>query len=201
MSTKPLELAIASTRGVLTGVSADQLDAPTPCAAWKVSELINHIVGGQAFFANGARGQAPSGEDVDYSSGDFVATFDQAAADCLAAFAADGVMEQMLELPFGQMPGSTFAGLAATDTFTHGWDLAKATGQNTDLAPDLAAQLLEGRAWRSNRVPLRGWCRVRHGAAGTHGREQRGPTRSLSRTLRLSGAGSVSRAAAARGLQ
>jgi uncharacterized protein (TIGR03086 family) len=27
---------------------------------------------------------------------------------------------------------------------THGWDVAKATGQSTDLDPELAAELLEG---------------------------------------------------------
>ena len=53
-------------------------------------------------------------------------------------------MEKTLTLPFGQMPGSAFVGIAATDTFTHGWDLAKATGQDTDLAPALAEQLLNG---------------------------------------------------------
>ena len=36
-------------------------------------------------------------------------------------------------------------GLAATDTFIHGWDLAKSTGQPTDLEPELATQLLAGR--------------------------------------------------------
>ena len=51
-------------------------------------------------------------------------------------------MQKMLALPFGQMPGAAFAGIAATDDFTHGWDLAKATGQSTNLAPVLAAQLL-----------------------------------------------------------
>ena len=34
-------------------------------------------------------------------------------------------------------------GLATTDTFQHGWDLAKATGQDANLDPELAAQLLE----------------------------------------------------------
>jgi len=33
-------------------------------------------------------------------------------------------------------------GLSMTDTFTHAWDLARATGQDTNLAPELAAQLL-----------------------------------------------------------
>ena len=42
------------------------------------------------------------------------------------------------------MPASAFMGLATTDTFTHGWDLAKATGQSTDIDPQLAEQLLAG---------------------------------------------------------
>lgn len=143
MPDSPLDQAIASTRSVLAGVSADQLGEQTPCATWKVSDLINHIVGGQYFFEAGVLGTPPAGE-TDYSAGDFVAEFDTASARCVQAFAGDGVMEKMLTLPFGQMPGAAWAGLAATDTFTHGWDLAKATGQNTDLEPELASQLLAG---------------------------------------------------------
>jgi uncharacterized protein (TIGR03086 family) len=144
VATEPLEQAIASTRGVLKGVSKDQLGDDTPCATWKVSDLINHIVGGQSFFEAGAKGDPPAGNETDFAAGDFVSSFDDASKRCLAAFQADGVMEKMLTLPFGQMPGSAFVGLAATDTFTHGWDLAKATGQSTDLAPELAGQLLAG---------------------------------------------------------
>lgn len=42
----------------------------------------------------------------------------------------------------GELPGSVCVWLAAGDIFTHGWDLAKATGQPTDLEPDVAARLL-----------------------------------------------------------
>lgn len=143
MTVQPLEQAITSTRGVLAGVSANQLDGPTPCAQWKVSDLINHIVGAQHFFTAGVTGQPPSG-DEDFASGDYLGAFDAGAKACVAAFSADGVMEKMLTLPFGLMPGAGFVGLAATDTFTHGWDLAKATGQDTALAPELATQLLAG---------------------------------------------------------
>ena len=144
MATEPLEQAIASTRVVLAGVSKEQLDDETPCAAWKVSDLINHIVGGQYFFESCAKGDVPAGGDTDFSSGDFVSAFDEGSQRCLAAFRVEGVMETMLTLPFGQMPGSAFVGIAATDTFTHGWDLARATGQSTDLDPALAGQLLAG---------------------------------------------------------
>ena len=144
MTVQALEQAITSTRGVLAGVSADQLDSSTPCAQWKVSDLINHIVGAQHFFTAGVTGQPPSADEEDFASGDYLGAFDESAKTCVAAFSADGVMEKMLTLPFGQMPGAAVAGLAATDTFTHGWDLAKATGQDTALAPELATQLLAG---------------------------------------------------------
>lgn len=141
MSTQPLEQAIAATRSVLTNVSSEHLDADTPCAQWKVRELVNHIVGGQVFFERALHGQQPD-DGVDYASTDFVASFDEASAKTLAAFAEDGAMQRMVTLPFGQMPGAAWMGLASTDTFTHGWDLAKATGQDTNLNPELATQLL-----------------------------------------------------------
>ena len=134
---------MAPTRAVLAAVAPDQLDADTPCASWKVSDLINHIVGGQLFFASGVTGTPPAGGDVDFSAGDYVAAFDEASHACLDAFNAEGAMDKLLSLPFGEMPGQAFVGRAATDTFTHGWDLAKATDQNTNLAPELAAEILE----------------------------------------------------------
>ncbi len=142
MTTELLEQAITATRGVLTGVSKKQLGDPTPCAQWKVSDLINHLVGAQYFFVAGCTGEPMSHGETDFAAGDFVAAFDEGAQRAVAAFSADGVMEKTLTLPFGEMPGAAFIHLAATDTFQHGWDLAKATGQSTDLAPELAAQLL-----------------------------------------------------------
>jgi uncharacterized protein (TIGR03086 family) len=144
MATEALEQAIAATRSVLSGVKKTQLDDPTPCAAWNVSGLINHIVGGQHFFAAMVHGEPPAGGDTDFAATDFVSAFDAAAQAAVAAFNEPGAMEKILTLPFGQMPGAAFAGIAATDTFTHGWDLAKATGQPTDFAPELAGQLLAG---------------------------------------------------------
>lgn len=144
MSTQPLQQAIETTRAVLADVRADQMDAATPCASWKVSDVVNHVVGGQSFFAAALRGEPPAGDPPDFSQGDFLAAFDETSAECLAAFSSDGAMERTVTLPFGEMPGAAWLGLATTDTFTHGWDLAHATGQPTDLAPELAAALLAG---------------------------------------------------------
>jgi uncharacterized protein (TIGR03086 family) len=144
MSTQPLEQAISSTRSVLAGVKQDQLASPTPCQSWNVAQLVDHIVGGQYFFAAMACGDPPSGETRTYADGDFLAEFDKGSAECLAAFGAPGAMERVLKLPFGEMPGSRFVGLATVDTFVHGWDLAKATGQKPNFDPELADALLAG---------------------------------------------------------
>ncbi len=144
MSTQPLQAAVAISREVLANVKADQLTDATPCANWDVKGLINHIVGAQMFFESGISGGAPSGIETDFAAGDYLGAYDAESAKCIAAFSGDGVMEKMFTLPFGQMPGAAFMGLAMTDTFQHAWDLAKATGQDTNLAPQLAEQLLAG---------------------------------------------------------
>jgi uncharacterized protein (TIGR03086 family) len=45
--------------------------------------------------------------------------------------------------PFGEMPGAALAGFTAMDIVIHGWDLAKATGQDTAMEPWLAEAMLE----------------------------------------------------------
>jgi uncharacterized protein (TIGR03086 family) len=142
MSVEPLQQAIQSTRSILAEVDPKDLDRSTPCQSWKVSDLINHIVGAQRFFTDGVNGAPLSPDETDYAAGDFVGEFDRGSAAAVAAFSQDGAMERMLHLPFGEMPGAVFFGLACTDTLVHGWDLAKATGQPTDIEPELAAALL-----------------------------------------------------------
>ena len=145
MSAELLAKSFASTREVLAAVTPEQVTgSATPCASWDVKELINHIVNGTAFFADVAENGKPSdsGDAPDPASGDYVAAFDAGTARAVRAFEADGIMEQILHLPFGDMPGSAFCNIASADSFTHGWDLAKATGQSTDLAPAVATELL-----------------------------------------------------------
>ncbi len=141
MTIQPFERALSVTRSVLASVTPDQLHNSTPCTAWDVSALINHIIGVQHFFVAGMNATPPAAAP-DYAAGDYVAAFDEASAASRACFGADGALERLVTLPFGQMPGAAVLGLAITDTFQHGWDLAKATGQDTNLAPELAAGVL-----------------------------------------------------------
>ncbi len=132
--------AVAAGAAVLANVKVDQLDDPTPCASWKVRDLVNHFVGANEWFVALMSGTDPAGGD--FASGDYVAAFTKATSDARAAFAAPGALDKEIQLPWGPSTGAGVAGIACTDSFTHAWDLAKATGQSTDLDPELADALL-----------------------------------------------------------
>jgi uncharacterized protein (TIGR03086 family) len=143
MATERLQQAFTLTRGILAGVTEDQLDEPTPCASWDVHTLINHIIGGSYWFADTvATGVADPFPTREYT-GDLVATYDEGIRASLAGFGAPGALETIIRLPFGEFPCARYLTLATTDTFVHGWDLAKATGQPSALEPSLALELLE----------------------------------------------------------
>ncbi len=146
MSTEALAKAFASTRNILANVGPEQLDQPTPCASWDVRRLVNHIVGASYWFAittnAGASPEVDDTEETDYAAGDMLASFDEGTRQSLAAFGTPGAQDKMVKLPFGEFPGAAFMAFATMDAFTHGWDLAKATGQSADLDPEMAIQLL-----------------------------------------------------------
>ncbi len=138
-----LDQACQSTLTVLAKVEPSLLDAPTPCASWDVRALINHFVGTARWWAATVAGEPDDkAADPDYASGDFIAAYQDSIQIATAAFEAEGALEKMVMLPFGEFPGVVLRGFAALDQFAHGWDLARAIGHHTDLAPGLATVLL-----------------------------------------------------------
>ena len=149
----PLDQALQSTLAILTKVGPDDLDAPTPCASWDVRALVNHFVGTARWWAAMVAGEdAAAGEDyaagedaaadADYAAGDFVAAYEESIRLAVTAFGAEGALDKTVRLPFGEFPGAVLRDLAATEQFTHGWDLARAIGYSADLDPELASWLL-----------------------------------------------------------
>jgi uncharacterized protein (TIGR03086 family) len=136
-----LNRAFVSTQAILAKVQPGDLDAPTPCASWDVRALINHFVGTARWWAVTVTGEGGA-PDADYAAGDFAAAYQESIGIATAAFETDGVLEKTVRLPFGDFPGAALLSLAATEQFTHGWDLARALGHHTDLDPELAAGLL-----------------------------------------------------------
>lgn len=140
-----LSTAFDITHGVIAAVSADKWSAQSPCAEWDARAVVNHVIGGakmvsacvtgkeldMAMFATDLVGENPA------------ASYRAAADEALAAFRADpSVLGRAVKMPFGEFPGAAVAGIFTNDHFGHAWDIAKATGQSTDIAPEFAAGVL-----------------------------------------------------------
>ncbi len=74
---------------------------------------------------------------------------------CLVIWRREGALEGTVRLPFGQVPAAWCVDQQISDLVVHGWDIARATGQPTELDPELGQASL---AWaRQNLLPeLRG---------------------------------------------
>lgn len=143
MTTDQLELferASAWTLAKIEGAAA-QLDAQTPCDDWLVRDLLNHMLQTQQYFVASAQGRdasPPSPVPTEALGDDPVADFRQARADTLRAFGAPGVLDKT----------GTSLGIAFSDQLLHGWDLARATGQDEtmpDGLPAAAYAIIHGR--------------------------------------------------------
>jgi uncharacterized protein (TIGR03086 family) len=122
----------------IAAVRPDQLDDPTPCTQWSVRQLINHLVTGNLTFVSMVAGTPPPDRSKDHLGEDPTGAFRETVGRLRTAFAADGALDRTYPTPFGPGPGTRIVTMRVIEMMTHSWDLAKATGQPTDLDPELA---------------------------------------------------------------
>lgn len=130
--------AAAATEQVLVAITAAEWELPTPCSDWTVRELVRHVVSGNQVFADALGGDSGTTPDtVAESSADaeLVSAYRQSTAVLLDAFRRPGVLEQMVTVPFGTVPAPVALHLRITELLVHGWDLARATGQQGATFP------------------------------------------------------------------
>lgn len=151
MDTDPNTLA-AQTRDVLyqvadvlDAVRPDQADAATPCTEFTVADLRAHIVGWSNAFGAGfvdPGGQAPEHTAATVQGNGAAQVRD--AGDRIAAGIADGGAERDLVLADGgEMPGGMALAMVLWEYQVHGWDLARATGQDHGLDPERCETYLQ----------------------------------------------------------
>ncbi len=116
---------------VLGGVAPDQLAAPTPCTGWTVRDVVEHVIARNHWVAGTAAPEVADPADLAPA----LATSARAAQQ---AFAAPDGLTRMMDMPFGPVPGAVVVGMRTTDALVHAWDVARATGQPTDIEPELA---------------------------------------------------------------
>ena len=125
--------------------------APTPCAEWTVTQVLQHAAGDQLAWA-AALGTgsgpadnpfAPSGQ-LEGSVSDLL---EPSLATARTAWAGIDRDQQALPtpLPQGELPAPVAAAACALDAAIHAWDIAAALGQPEFLTDALAAQLRPAR--------------------------------------------------------
>lgn len=127
---------------LVDNLPVDALDAPSGCGSWTVRALLNHIVFENLAHTALATGSEMPGPDAvtDHLGADPVAAFHASATLARTALTDPGLLDRT----FGPTaaPGSFVAQMLVNEQLTHGWDLAAATGQSRDLAPDAARRAL-----------------------------------------------------------
>ena len=124
-------------------VTSADLSKPTPCAEFDVRSLLNHMIGGLGLLSAAAEGGTPAMPEGDQFGADPGAAYAQRRAALMAALRGDGVREHDWQMPFGTLPGETMATIAFMEHLTHGWDIAKATGQDATMPSDLVPECMD----------------------------------------------------------
>ena len=123
---------IAAVEGVGTGWAA-----PTPCAAWNVRQLVNHVVGEDRWTRPLVAGLTIA-EVGDALDGDLLGDEPRAAARAAAEEAIATVEDRLpdggtVQLSYGEESIGEYLWQLTADHLIHGWDLAAATGQDRAL--------------------------------------------------------------------
>jgi uncharacterized protein (TIGR03086 family) len=127
-----LERAARQTGRLVDAVRPDQAHLPTPCTDWDVRALVNHIVFDVRRFAAMLDGADAGPPDTDLIGDDWSAAY-RAAADALLATWHAQDLGRVMKTRVGEFPVGWAIGQHVADLAVHGWDVARATGQSTEL--------------------------------------------------------------------
>jgi uncharacterized protein (TIGR03086 family) len=143
-----LDQAYGWTADRIATVSADALDAPTPCGQWTLQELLDHTIDTLRMLTDPvATSPADGGLDVQdvpvVGSTPWAHSIAEVAAQSRLAWKAPGVMDRTFELPMGAMTAPILASATLLEGVMHGWDISQASGEAAEIPENLAIPVLE----------------------------------------------------------
>jgi uncharacterized protein (TIGR03086 family) len=142
MTLVDLEPAAQRMAELVRGVPDELLDGPTPCPAYKLGDLLDHVGGAALAFTGAAKketgdavSQGPSG-DASRLGDDWRERIPRDVAALAPAWRDPEAWDGMTKAGGVELPGGV-AGLVALDELViHAWDIARATGQKYDPEPE-----------------------------------------------------------------
>jgi uncharacterized protein (TIGR03086 family) len=132
-------------RTLADGVPADRLADPTPCVEWDVRGMLGHLVATVDRVRVIGEGGDPQTTPrvVEGIADDGWTDALGAAEDKMAAvWADDAVLDELVTVPWGRVPGRAAVWGYIREALVHGWDLAVATGQSPEADPVTAEAAL-----------------------------------------------------------
>ncbi len=139
-----LRTATGWVAGLVAGTRPDQLEAPTPCTAWTVRDLLSHLVAvldRVRVIGTGADPFSVPSQLADEPA-DWAAAFDLRARQIWPVW-DDAALARTVTVPPGRaVPGAVALGHYVVEYLVHGWDLATATGQPAEAPGRVAAGAL-----------------------------------------------------------
>lgn len=141
---KPVTDRVAA---LLDGVDDTMTAGPTPCGEFTVGALVNHALGLALAFTGAARKErgphtdSPPETPSPEAAPEWRTLLPQRLAALAEAWSDPGAWEGEATAGGVTMPAEIMGLVALNEVAVHGWDLARATGQDYDLEPEIVAVL------------------------------------------------------------
>ena len=127
--------AAAQLSQLVASTPGDLLDAPTPCPAYAVGDLVDHVGGLAIAFTDAAKKSSPAGGspgasgDASRLGDDWRTRITEDLGSLAEAWRDPAAWSGTTEAGGLELPGEVAGLVALNELVVHGWDLARATGQ------------------------------------------------------------------------
>lgn len=130
----------------LRAFQPDDWSKPTGCGPWTVRELVNHVMAGNhmavmLLAGSGADGARAALERDLIGDDDPLAAWDQWSGEQMHAFRESGAMDRICQHPAGELQGRQLLERRVAEYVIHAWDVARATGGDEELDPELVEEV------------------------------------------------------------
>jgi uncharacterized protein (TIGR03086 family) len=139
MTAELIRPAAAEFLRIARGVS--DLTAPTPCAGFDVRGLLDHLLyWGPSLIAAGRREDPPAPGPV---TDDWRAALEKQTETLVDVFETPSAWTGTTALGTTQLPSAVVGAMVLGEFVLHGWDLARASGEELHCAPEAAMVVFE----------------------------------------------------------
>lgn len=122
------------------------LNRPTPCTGFDLRGLVNHATGTTGALARAGSGQTldpddPWGGQTDVADGDWSKALTINLGAIADGWSRPEAWAGTVDTGGHEMPATMIGEMALIEVMVHGWDLARATGQDLVVSPELGREV------------------------------------------------------------